>query len=117
MFCFNDELAVRAIRDLIEAGHRVPEDVAVIGIDDVDLCQVTRPRVSTIAPDKEAIAERAVTMLLGRIGGDTVPPRLVTAGFSLGARESTQTGVQLEEQLLDVLVATEDRSEPRKAYW
>ncbi len=90
VFCFNDEFAVRVIRDLIEAGHRVPQDVAVIGIDDVDICEVTRPRVSTVAPDKEAIAERAVAMLIDRIAGNDEPPRQVTAEFTLTVRESTR---------------------------
>ncbi|MGB9376574.1 MAG: LacI family DNA-binding transcriptional regulator, partial [Mycobacteriales bacterium] len=89
LFCFNDEFAVRVVRDLLEAGHRVPEDVAVLGIDDLDLCEMTRPRISTIAPNKAAIAESALTMLIDRIDGNEEPPRHVRADFSLVVREST----------------------------
>ncbi len=92
LFCFNDEFAVRVVRDLVEAGHRVPEDVAVIGVDDVDLCEVSRPSLSTIAPDKAAIAETAVAMLIDRIAGNDEPPRHVRAEHRLVVRDSGGRG-------------------------
>ncbi|MDQ6641735.1 MAG: substrate-binding domain-containing protein [Actinomycetota bacterium] len=93
LFCFNDEFAVRVVRDLLETCTRVPDDVAVIGIDGLDLCEVTRPRISTFAPDKAAIAESALTMLIDRIDridGNEEPPRHVRADFSFVVRESTR---------------------------
>jgi DNA-binding LacI/PurR family transcriptional regulator len=90
VFCFNDTLALGVQRLLAERGLRVPEDVAVIGIDDVEDGRFAVPSLSTIAPDKAQIARTAVQMLIDRMGvGKEQEPRDVAAGFSLRAREST----------------------------
>lgn len=90
VFCVNDLLALGAIRTLITAGLRVPEDIAVIGIDDIEDGRFSTPSLSTIAPDKRAIATIAVDLLQQRIrGGDAGPPRDIVAGHRLMMREST----------------------------
>jgi len=87
--CFNDLLALGLLRGLAEAGVRVPEDVAVIGVDDVEDGRFVRPSLSTVALDKRQIAEAAVELLAARVAGDDAPPRTVTAGHRLVVREST----------------------------
>jgi len=90
VFCFNDLLALGAIRALHEAGCRVPDDVAVIGFDDIEEARFAIPSLSTIAPDKEKIGELAVSYLLGRIDGTrTEQPDRVEVPFRLIVREST----------------------------
>lgn len=90
VFCFNDLLAVGAIRVLHEAGCRIPEDVAVIGFDDIEEASFAIPSLTTIAPDIEKMSELAVTFLLGRIDGTrTVSPSRVEVPFHLIVREST----------------------------
>ncbi|MGH3734118.1 MAG: LacI family DNA-binding transcriptional regulator [Micromonosporaceae bacterium] len=90
VFCHNDLLALGAVRAIIERGLRVPEDIAVIGIDDIDAGAYSTPALSTVAPDKGYIARTAVRMLVERFTPDgDGPPRQVTAGFQLLAREST----------------------------
>lgn len=89
LFCFNDRLALGAVRTLIARGLRVPQDVAVIGIDDIEGGQLSTPSLSTIAPDKPGIAATAVEMLLERIERSDRPARHVVAGAELVAREST----------------------------
>jgi DNA-binding LacI/PurR family transcriptional regulator len=90
LFCFNDLLALGALRALHEAGLRVPEDVAVVGWDDVEDGRYSTPTLTTISPDKHQIAALAVDFLAARLGeGRTAPPREVTADFSLEVREST----------------------------
>jgi DNA-binding LacI/PurR family transcriptional regulator len=90
-FCFNDTLALGAMRLLTDRGLRVPDDVAVIGIDDVEDGRFAVPTLSTIAPDKAAIARAAVRMLAERLepDGHQLVPRDVRAGFQLVPREST----------------------------
>lgn len=92
LFCFNDEIGVRVVRDLIESGRRVPEDVAVVGVDDIDVTRVTRPGLTTVAPDKAFIAEQAVARLLARVEGGDGPPQVVTAPIALIERASTVEG-------------------------
>jgi DNA-binding LacI/PurR family transcriptional regulator len=91
VFAFNDSMALGAMRVIQEAGLRVPDDVAVIGFDDIDETRYTLPTLSTVNPGREEIAERAVGMLVERIANPTaaLPPRDETSAFTLVVREST----------------------------
>lgn len=90
VFCFNDLLALGALRALAEHGVRVPDEIAVIGLDDIEDGRFSTPTLSTVAPDKEAIAFRAVEMLHERLSPEEIPaPRDVRVGFTLIQREST----------------------------
>ncbi|CAM5496008.1 LacI family DNA-binding transcriptional regulator [Leifsonia shinshuensis] len=90
---FNDVLALGALRVLQEAGLRVPEDVAVIGFDDIDETQYSMPALSTIDPGREEIARTAVELLVRRIEGGPAPftPEEVFVPYRLIPRESTGT--------------------------
>jgi DNA-binding LacI/PurR family transcriptional regulator len=90
VFCFNDLMALGAMRAVHEAGLRVPDDVALVGFDDVEEAEYAIPSLTTIAPDKVGIAEAAVSMLVHRIDvGYTEPCRLVQPGYRLVVRESS----------------------------
>ncbi len=90
VFCFNDHLALGAMRAIHEAGYRVPDDIAVVGFDDIEDGRFTVPSLTTIAPDKERVGDLAVAFLLGRIDGTRVgPPERVEVPCQLIIREST----------------------------
>lgn len=92
LFCFNDTLALGALRMLAERGVQVPVDVAVIGMDDIEDGRWSTPTLSTVIPDKAEIARCSVELLLHRMGnndGSQAAARDVRAGFALAAREST----------------------------
>lgn len=89
VFCYTDLLALGALRVLHEHGLRVPEDVAVIGFDDIDDGRYSTPSLSTVAPDKAAIATAALDLLLHRIENPTAEPRQLVIGHTLEVREST----------------------------
>jgi len=67
LLCLNDQLALGALRALYEHGLRVPDDVAVVGFDDVEGGRFSVPTLSTVSPDKAAVARVAVELLLRRI--------------------------------------------------
>jgi DNA-binding LacI/PurR family transcriptional regulator len=90
VFCFNDLLALGAIRTLLERGLDVPGDVAVVGFDDIEDGRFSTPTLSTVSPHTEQIAELAVELLAERLGEDAGPPREVKVGHRLVARESTR---------------------------
>ncbi|MEP6852120.1 MAG: LacI family DNA-binding transcriptional regulator [bacterium] len=69
VFCFNDLLALGAIRALHCHGLDVPRDVAVVGFDDIEDGRYNTPSLTTIAPDKDALAEAAVRLLGLRMDG------------------------------------------------
>ena len=91
VFAFNDTLALGAMRVMQEAGIRVPDDVAVIGFDNLDETQYSLPSLTTVDPGREEIAETAVQVLIERIDakGSALPPREFFADFSIVEREST----------------------------
>ncbi len=90
VFCMNDLMALGAMSVLHEMGYRIPEDVAVIGIDDIEDGRFTYPALSTVAPDKDAMARVTVSLLLDRIKGQrTQEPECVSVPFNLIARAST----------------------------
>ncbi|HEY8454453.1 MAG TPA: LacI family DNA-binding transcriptional regulator [Actinopolymorphaceae bacterium] len=95
VFCFNDLLALGAMRTLAEQGMRVPEDVAVIGFDDIEEGRYSVPTLSTISPDKPEIARLAIDLLnrqmaRGRAGqAEASGPQEIYAAYTLVPREST----------------------------
>jgi DNA-binding LacI/PurR family transcriptional regulator len=90
VFCFNDLLALGAIKTLQVAGYRIPEDVAVVGIDNIEDGRFATPSLTTIAPNEQDIAHSAVSMLVERIRStETAQPRLVQPPFRLVVRGST----------------------------
>lgn len=89
VFCYNDHLAIGATRMILKRGLRIPEDVAIVGFDDVEEGRYSTPSLTTISPNKAEIARLAVDQLLRRIGGDTSPCVSLEAPYELVAREST----------------------------
>lgn len=89
---FNDAIALGAMRVLQEAGFSIPDDVAVIGFDDIDETRYTLPTLSTIDPGRQEIAEVAVRYLKERIetpGAATLLPREYLSDFAVIQRESS----------------------------
>jgi DNA-binding LacI/PurR family transcriptional regulator len=70
VFCFNDQLALGALWASYDAGLQIPDDLAVVGFDDIEDGRYSRPSLTTISPDKWAIAVQAVTCLAERLDGD-----------------------------------------------
>jgi len=96
LFCYNDLMALGAIRGLLKQGVRVPEDVAVVGIDDIEDGRFSTPSLTTISPDKRRMAHLVVDLLLSRItDGANSPPREMQVPFTLEVRESTASASRL----------------------
>ncbi|QDP96537.1 LacI family transcriptional regulator [Microlunatus elymi] len=87
--CRDDLLALGALHGLAELGRRVPDDVAVIGWDDLAIAAHLTPPLTSIAPDKEAIARRATQLLLERMNGYHGPGRHEIVGHRLIVRGSS----------------------------
>lgn len=100
VFCYNDLLAVGVVRTLLRAGARVPEDVAVVGFDNIEEGRYLMPTLTTISPDKQAIAFSAVEQLFKRIEGSTGRPLKVEVQYRLEVRESTIGKAPADEELV-----------------
>jgi DNA-binding LacI/PurR family transcriptional regulator len=90
VFCYNDLLALGAIRTLLTRGVRVPEDVAVAGFDDIEAGRYNTPSLTTISPDKTTIAQLAVDRLIARLNGQVNhQPTELWAPHQLVIRDTT----------------------------
>jgi DNA-binding LacI/PurR family transcriptional regulator len=91
VFCVTDTVAMGVLRGLADAGVRVPEQVKVMGFDDVPESAFLVPSLSTVDPDHDTMAERAVSLLVRRIEqtGARPEPEEFVSRFSVVAREST----------------------------
>lgn len=64
LFCANDETAIGAMKALREAGRSIPEDVSIVGFDDIAMVEHLTPALTTVHVDKEALGSIAVKRLL-----------------------------------------------------
>lgn len=94
VFCFNDLLALGALRALHEARVAVPRDVAIAGFDDIEDGRFSTPSLTTVAPDKRQIARLSVDLLASRLRTypPPPPPQEITARHRLVIRESSGAG-------------------------
>ena len=90
VFCFSDQLALGALRAAHDAGLDIPGDLAVVGFDDIEDGHYSYPSLTTIAPDKGAIAGRALECLAERLDGErTESARDIVVAHRLIVRESS----------------------------
>ena len=70
-FADNDNIASSCVMSLQKAGYRVPEDISIIGFDDMPICKMMRPALSTMSVAKTQLGACAVDFLIRRINGLT----------------------------------------------
>jgi len=106
IFATNDIVAIGAWRKLVELGLRVPEDVSLVGFDDIEMSRLLVPPLTTVRQDKVALGREASSLLLSLLEGEGrpaqqrfIPPELVVRGSTCaaggGAREKTEPGEAL----------------------
>jgi len=89
--CYNDLVAIGVCRALQELGLRVPDDVSVVGYDDIPLLEYLPIPLTTVRMPKAAMGEVAAQMLIRHIESKTVvPPQKVLLEAQLIARRSTR---------------------------
>lgn len=88
VFACNDLMALGALHTLHEADYRVPQDVSLIGYDDIPLASYAIPSLTTIAQPGRAVGHRAVEMLVARIQQPHAPPRQERLPNALIERDS-----------------------------
>jgi|SRR5450830_178154 len=89
VFVCNDLMCIGALSAAHQAGVRVPQDMSLIGFDDIELARFASPALSTIAQPKHRMGVTAVDMVLERIQGGRVEARQVILQPELIVRNST----------------------------
>jgi DNA-binding LacI/PurR family transcriptional regulator len=88
LFAANDVVALGAIQAIQEAGLRVPEDISVIGFDDLPMAKNSEPSLTTINQPIAQKGETATSLLLDLIEGAVESPAHVTLSARLVVRDS-----------------------------
>jgi LacI family transcriptional regulator len=88
IFAANDMIALGALQAIRELGLRCPNDISVIGFDDLDLCENTEPSLSSVSQPGYQMGTTAARILFERVGGDNAPPKHIVLPTSLKIRES-----------------------------
>jgi LacI family transcriptional regulator len=89
VFAATDELAIGAMRALKDEGFRIPEDVSIVGFDDIEIAGYMMPRLTSIRQPLSEIGEQAVSFLHKQISGKYLGGAEITASYRLIIREST----------------------------
>ncbi|MCQ9123880.1 substrate-binding domain-containing protein [Rodentibacter caecimuris] len=88
VFCCSDAIAVGAYQVLQQQGLRIPDDISVIGYDDIELSRYLSPPLSTISQPKAELGKLAVELLLQRIKNPNEPYQTLTLSPTLQLRKS-----------------------------
>jgi len=89
VFCANDLLAVAAMKELSSRGIRVPDEVAVVGMDDTDIAELANPSITSVDLGSVKRARAAAKLLIRRLENPDAPVEQVVIKPSLTVREST----------------------------
>jgi LacI family transcriptional regulator, repressor for deo operon, udp, cdd, tsx, nupC, and nupG len=89
VFCFNDEMAIGVLEYAIRKGKRVPENLSVVGFDDIRFAKYVTPALTTISQPMLDIGRETVRLLLGILTGVVAKPVSVTLPHKLEIRSST----------------------------
>jgi DNA-binding LacI/PurR family transcriptional regulator len=71
LFCYNDLVAVGALQACADLGRQVPDDLAVVGFDDIPMAAVVTPALTTCHVPRYELGDQAMKLLLDRINGCT----------------------------------------------
>ncbi len=93
-FADNDIIAFGAIKALQEKGVKIPEDISVVGFDDMPFCETTTPRMTTIKVFKQEMGSIAVKRLVEKIEGVDNVVQKIEVGTQLIVRDSHRPIVQ-----------------------
>jgi LacI family transcriptional regulator len=88
IFAANDHMALGVIKGLRRVGRRIPDDISVIGFDNISFCTIVSPELTTIAQPIIEVGQRVIQLLIMHIHEPTAPPEVVVLQPTLIIRES-----------------------------
>jgi DNA-binding LacI/PurR family transcriptional regulator len=89
LFCHNDPMALGAYRALHERGRRIPEDVSIVGYDDLPLCQYTTPELTSVRQPSTGLGELLARLLVNAVEHGTSAQNDLLIRTELIVRSST----------------------------
>ena len=89
IFAYNDVIAIGALQHLVTRGLAVPDDIAVVGFDDIAMCEAVTPHLTSVRIDRDLLGRTSVEALQNLVGacGEPIAPRRLSV--ELVVRESS----------------------------
>lgn len=98
IFAGNDMIALGALLAVREAGLRCPEDISIMGFDDLDLAETTNPSLSSVSQSGYQLGTTAARILLDRLDGDTGPAKHIVLQTTLKLRNSVAAPPKMSQR-------------------
>ncbi len=89
IICSNDRVAVHVIKLLMKMGIRIPDQIAIVGYDNLEICEMITPELTSIDQNPRELARQAIDILIEQIERSPTKPRHVTIKPNLIIRETT----------------------------
>ena len=89
----NDWTAIGLMREYQEHGYRIPDDIAVVGFDDIPEAQTNTPPLSTVRQRSDKLGEKAARLLIDQIAGRPVEPSIYHIPTTFVQRELSGDGI------------------------
>ena len=96
LFCWNDDSALLAIRGCLDRGLRIPQDIAIVGFDDIDTAAQSNPSLTTIRVNKELLGRRGLERLIDRKDEakalELIPVELIARESTVASKKRSRAG-------------------------
>ncbi|MGJ8681320.1 LacI family DNA-binding transcriptional regulator [Paraglaciecola sp.] len=89
IFCFNDDMAIGAMQFLQQQGFKIPDDISVMGFDDINYAEYVSPSLTTVHQPLQEIGSACIDLLLKQLKGESVEPGTQYLPYTLMIRNST----------------------------
>jgi len=89
LFCFSDMVAVGVIEECLARGVRIPDDLALVGYADLDMCSIAKIELTSIRQPRRMIGQTAAELMIDLINGKQIDNPRVVLPVELIVREST----------------------------
>ncbi|MBC8163801.1 MAG: GntR family transcriptional regulator [Roseiflexaceae bacterium] len=99
IFAVHDQVALHVLQAARQCGRRVPEDLALVGFDDLSYAAHLTPPLTTVAQQRSELGTRAANLLIDRIEGFTGPFQHIEVPTSLIIRESCGARLRVQQAL------------------
>lgn len=88
--CSNDNAAVKLMISLKNIKYKIPSDISIIGFDDISICELISPRLTTLKVDKDSMAKKTVEKLIERIYNTDKIVEVIQIGVKIVERDSVK---------------------------
>jgi DNA-binding LacI/PurR family transcriptional regulator len=90
VFAASDRMAIGALDACLDNGYIVPEDISIMGFDDIELAEIVRPKLTTMSIDHSRLGKKVIEILLDRIKNNNENDRAYELDFHLVERGSVK---------------------------